>query len=378
MIEVLQFGLGTNPGGIETYLRKIWNHIDHKRFHFNFIDMTGEDQTPCFYDEFRASHCTFYPITPRQVSVRQNKADIQRLFMNNHFDILHFSVNTLSYILPVEEAMRAGCSVIVHSRSAGAAKRFITNTLHSINKKRISKWPITRIAVSPMAGEWLFGKSPFEVYHNGVDTKRFAFSEVNRSMVRRNMKCEDKKVIANVAAFLPAKNHIFMINTFEAYQRAYPNTVLWFIGDGPLRDQAEQQVKEKGLEESILFLGKRNDLPELYAGMDMLWFPSVYEGLGNVVLEAESEGLPCLLSDCIPQDTLIMDNAFSFSLNATTEQWIEKIHETINAQTPDRKICNRIVAEKGWSVEAEIKRLEELYSRVSGGTNESWRRNSRE
>ena len=73
MIEVLLFGLSMNRGGIETYLYKIWTNIDKKNFHFNFIDMTGEGNEPCFYKELSETGCRFYKITPRNVSISQNK-----------------------------------------------------------------------------------------------------------------------------------------------------------------------------------------------------------------------------------------------------------------------------------------------------------------
>ena len=362
MIEILQFGLSANRGGIETYLRKIWNNIDHTQFHFSFIDMTGEGQRPCFYEELKASGCDFYKITPRNVSILQNRRDIQRLFREKHFDIFHFNVNTLSYLLPVEEALKNGCKVLVHSRSSGAINSSrLTKALHERNKRKLRKLDVTRIAVSQMAGDWLFGGKAFVVYHNGVETERFAFKEENRKAVRTSLGCEGKKVIANVGAFMPAKNHRFMVEAFEALTAREPDAVLWFVGDGSLRPEMEALVKAKGLQDKILFLGSRRDLPELYAGMDLFWFPSLYEGYGNVLLEAQCEGVPCLLSDCIPQDARIADNTFAFSLEKSLDEWAQMLQIALQAQKKDRTICWQEMEDKGVSVKAEIQRLEALY-----------------
>ena len=208
MVEVVLFGLSSNRGGIETYLYKIWNHIDHSQFHFNFIDMTGNDMLPCFYNELNKDGCSFYKITPRNISFKKNKEEIRKLFKDNHFDIFHFNVNTLSYLYPVEEALRNGCRVVVHSRNAGsAASGKLTRVLHEINKVRLSYMNVCRIAVSSMAGEWLFGKSKFKVFMNGVATEEFKYLEENRKKIREELRCSDKTVIANAGAFLPAKNH---------------------------------------------------------------------------------------------------------------------------------------------------------------------------
>lgn len=362
MIEVLLFGLSENCGGIETYLKKIWDNIDHDQFHFSFIDMTGDNRFPCFYDELSASGCDFYKITPRNVSIKKNKADFEKLFKLNHFEILHFNVNTLSYILPVEEALKNDCKVVIHSRSSNASTtRFITKLLHKINKVRVQHMNLTRIAVSKVAGEWLFGSSRFEVYHNGVDTDIFRYTEENRRKIRKEFGCEHKTVIANVGAFLPVKNHKFMVDAFEEFLKIRSNSSLWFIGDGPMRKEIENLVVSKKLEDKVLFLGIRKDMSELYAAMDLFWFPSLYEGFGNVVLEAESEGVPCLLSDCIPQDTMIADNAFSFSLDRPLSEWAIKMDESAKAQKNNRELCYKEIEEKGASVKDEIIRLEILY-----------------
>ena len=362
MKEVLLFGLGENRGGIETYLEKIWRNIDHKRYHFNFIDMTGEGKKPCFYEELTKTGCSFYKITPRNVSISKNRRDIRELFANNHFDIFHFNVNTLSYVYPVQEALRRGCRVVIHSRNAGSAiSGKLTRVLHEINKIRVGRMDVTRIAVSAMAGQWLFGSSPFKVYHNGVITNNFVYTQTNRDAIRSEVDCESKQVIGNVGAFLPAKNHTFMVEAFQVYHKRHPDSVLWFIGDGPSRKDIESLVAQKGLSDSVFFFGVRKDMAKLYAGMDLFWFPSLYEGFGNVVLEAECEGVPCLLSDCIPGDAMIMDNTFSFSLKRSLDAWADKMEEAISAQHPNRENCYKEVEAKGASVEAEIKRLEELY-----------------
>ncbi|MCH5186973.1 MAG: glycosyltransferase [Oscillospiraceae bacterium] len=362
MIEVLLFGLSTNRGGIETYLKKIWDNIDHSKFHFNFIDMTGEGNIPFFYEELKASGCDFYKVTPRNVSVSRNRSDLKRLFASKKFDIFHFNVNTLSYILPVKLALKYGCKVVVHSRNAGTSTRFVTNLFHNINKIKLNRLDVTRIAVSQMAGEWLFGAGgDFSVYHNGIIIDNFKFDESNRISIRKELNCTDKIVIGNVGAFLPAKNHRFMIEVFAEIHKINPNTSLWFVGDGGSRKEMEALVKEKGLQNNILFLGIRKDMNVIYAGMDLFWFPSLYEGFGNVVLEAECEGLPCLLSDCIPQDAMIADNTFSYSLDNSYKDWALKVLDASRQQKADRSICYKELDDKGYSVEDEIIRIERLY-----------------
>ena len=194
-----------------------------------------------------------------------------------------------------------------------------------------------------------------------MDAEKFIYSKANRDLIRKTFHCEDKSVIANVGAFLPVKNHEFMVRAFEVYSRKNPNAVLWFIGDGAGRPAIEKMVEEKGLTEKVLFLGIRSDMAELYAGMDLFWFPSLYEGFGNVLLEAECEGVPCLTSDCIPQDACVAENTFSFSLSKSLEEWADMIDLALSAQVNDKENRYKLMDEKGFSVQKEIAKLQDLY-----------------
>ena len=363
MIEVLHFGLSDNRGGIETYIKKIWDHIDHSAFRFSFIDMTGDNKRPCFYDELSESGCRFFKITPRKVSVWRNREDIKKLFSDNHFDILHFSVNTLSYIYPVEVALKNGCRVIVHSRSALASNR-ITRIIHYLNRIRINHLKVAKIAISREAGKWLFGNAEFLIYPNGVDTEAFAFNGKSRDNIRTVFKCEGKEIIGHVGSFLPVKNHEFMLEVFSNYTKRNSNAVLWFVGDGPLKREMERIAKQKNIENKVFFLGECQNVSEIYDAMDMLWFPSLFEGLGNVVLEAECKGLPCLISDKVPKSTMVLENVYSFSLNETIDRWSDMLDFVLSQRVDDRFKCKLILSEKGWSVQKEVEKLELLYHTI--------------
>ena len=358
--EVLVFGLSTNRGGIETYLLKIWQHIDHARYHFSFIDMTGEGNKPCFYDELSADGCDFYKITPRKESIIENRRDIRNLFKRHRFDILHFNVNTLSYIYPIKVALKYNCKVIVHSRNSNTQLYSLAGILHKLNRIRISKMDIHRIAVSQAAGEWLFGTQKFDVYHNGVDVERFRYDSNNRLIIRREQECENSFVIGHVGVMLPVKNHSFMIDVFKRVIEKDPTAMLWFIGDGPLRTELENKVKNQKLDRSILFLGKRNDLPLLYSGMDVLWLPSEYEGYPNVVAEAFCAGLPCLVSSKVPQDVLVGDYSIILPLEKV-EIWANSLLEMKKIKDLDRENAHERMRMKGASVEDEILRIQNLY-----------------
>ncbi len=360
MIEILYFGLSANRGGIETYLRKIEQRLNRNAFHLNYIDMTGEGEKICFYDELKADGCSIYKITPRNVSIKQNREEIKRLFKENHFDIFHFNVNTLSYVFPMNVALDNGCKVLIHSRSSYATN-WKTRMLHSINKQMLHNKHITKIAISKAAGEWMFGKNDFKVYPNGVDTERFTFDEIKREKIRIELGCENRVVLGNAAAFLPVKNHVFLVELMRELVRRDNRFVLWLAGDGPLREEIEQQVRGQGLESQVYFLGNREDMETVYSGMDIFLFPSLFEGLGNVLLEAECSGLPCIASSRVPIDTLVAEKTCSLDTDSVGV-WCDTILEY--ASSLERTNGIKAVLEAGFSVTDEIERLVKLYKQM--------------
>ena len=107
--RVLYYGLSHNRGGIETYLYKICRRLDRKKYEIAFLDETGGHAM--FRKELEAIGARFYDITSRRVSPKQNRRDLEVLFEKEHFDILHFNCNTLSYITPLIIAQRHGVSI---------------------------------------------------------------------------------------------------------------------------------------------------------------------------------------------------------------------------------------------------------------------------
>lgn len=371
-IKVLHFGLGSNPGGVETYLHKISSFIDKDRFSFSFIDSTSS--VPCFYKELSEFGCEFYKITPRRSHFFKNKSELKRLFEENNFDVLHFHVNTLSYIEPVIVALKYGVKVIIHSRNAGARGSFLTNTLHYYNQKRIEllKDKVACVAVSELAGKWLFGqKVKYSVLNNGVNTQEFSFDKKSRDEVRKALGIDVNTVaLASIAAFTPAKNQQFILKMLRKMDESDYMFKVFFVGDGHLRSSIEKMANDYSLQDYVEFVGKKSNIPELMSAFDILLLPSFYEGFPNVVLEAQSCGLPCIISDNIT-DEVVVNDSLVWKLpiqDVSFQEWIKKINDV------SKMVCNQDykvrenacseIEEMGYSTKHEINKLEMLYVSV--------------
>lgn len=371
-IHVLHYGLSEHLGGIEANLKKIVDGIDLKRFQFSFIDSTRA--FPCFYDELSHSGCGFYKVTPRRKSVMQNRRDINDLFRLNDIDIFHYHTNTLSYILPVEVALKHGVEVVIHSRSAGMVGSLPTRMLHRINKKRIQrlKSGVTRLAVSQQAARWMFGEGDdCHILRNGIDLSRFFYSKSSRNAIREQLGiCPDTFLLGNVSSFTPAKNHKFIVRVFHQLLRSHPElkVKLCLVGDGVKKDEIISLVKELNISEYVLFLGRNSKVEEVYSALDLFLFPSLFEGFGNVMVEAQATGLVCLISDKIPRETFVDKRLIKVlevgeGLEDTWCSWISDFcYRGGMIEGFDRNGADARVDKAGLSKEKEISYLSNLYS----------------
>lgn len=166
-----------------------------------------------------------------------------------------------------------------------------------------------------------------KILYYGIDPSPFK-TTIKKKLVRDELGIpRDAFVIGHVGRFVEQKNHHFLIQIVAEVVRQEPKAQLLLVGDGPLRPSIEQQVAEMGLSDHVIFAGLRSDVPRLMLGaMDMFVFPSFYEGLGLVLVEAQAAGLPCVYSDIIPEEAIVVPKlAQTLSLNQTSGQWARAV-----------------------------------------------------
>ncbi len=365
MIKVLHYGLNKNRGGIETYLDKIWTHINKDKFKFDFIDeWKGQ---ACFRKKFETMGSVFYEVEPRSISILNNRHQIKEILMSEKPDVLHCHLNTLSYVTPIFLAYEIGIPVIVHSRSAGASFSIVTNLLHIINKRRIQKLSrIVRLAVSTKAGDWLFGNgNQFRVINNGIDAERFKFSYDLRANILSELNVMSGTfIVGTVGSISYPKNQLFLVDIFREIKRRVSNSILIIAGEGPLITILKKRISNYKLENSVFILGNRSDIPSLLSAMDVFILPSIFEGFPNAALEAQASGLPCFLSDNITKEIGI-NNCWFLPLSHSPEIWSNKILEKLEKNIIDRSEANDMIEKAGLSIKNEISSIEDIYSRMS-------------
>ena len=115
----------------------------------------------------------------------------------------------------------------------------------------------------------------------------------------------------------------------------------------------------------MIFLGVRNDINLLYSAMDAYLMPSYFEGLGTACVEAQTAGLPCLVSTGVPEEVNLTELVRFLPLSAGAEKWSKELSELITKKrTVPREGYANVVRMAGYDQQTEKFRLAEYYSEI--------------
>ena len=160
---------------------------------------------------------------------------------------------------------------------------------------------------------------------NGVNLKRFAFCEEKRQQMRQELGiAKDTFVLGHIGRITAPKNHQFLVELFAEYHKENPNSRLLLIGNGELFETVQQQCVQLGISDAVIMVGSKTNTEDYYQAMDVFVFPSLWEGLPVSVVEAQANGLPCLLSDVITHDVDLTDQVKYLSLT-DKKAWLREV-----------------------------------------------------
>lgn len=360
MIRVLQMIGALEMGGSQALVMNLYRHMDRERIQFDFVlDHPDRDDYAAEVKELGGRIYTMPGFHGNVGEVRRSWSS----FFKEHpeYRILHSHVRSYaSLYLPV--ARRNGLKTIIHSHSTSNGRGL------SSHVKMALQYPLryqadVLMSCTREAGVWLYGEKAcrgenFILLKNGVDTARFAFNEEARRRYRKELGAEDRLVIGHVGRFHEAKNHGFLLNCFAALRKLRPDALLLLVGDGELRPDIERKIQELGLEECVLLPGNRSDVAELMWAMDVLAFPSKWEGLPVTVMEAQAAGLPCLISDRITREVDISPLVRRLAIDEP-EHWAEELVKPL----PRMDVRENIVR-AGYDINDSVNRLSRLYEKL--------------
>lgn len=347
-------------GGVESVVMNYYRNIDKSKFQFDFIIDSDSKDIPI--DEINSLGGNVILVPPYQHLFKYQNS-LKKLFRERQYSIVHSHINTLS-VFPLRIAKKTGIKIrIAHSHSTTNKKEWKRNILKKILLPFSKIYATHYFACGELAGRFLFGNKVYDsgqvfILNNAIDLRNFKYNEHIRNKKRNEFEVKSNQiVIGHVGRFVSQKNHKFLIDIFYEIYKINNNSVLFLVGQGPLKKEVEQKVKLMGLEENVKFLGQRKDISELYQVFDILLLPSLYEGLSVVGVEAQCAGLLCIFSDCITKELKLLDSTDYISLKENAGSWAYKVLDKYN-KNYDRRSQKEI---RNFDIKSEVVKLEKKY-----------------
>lgn len=359
MINILFISYWLNKNGTEEFMMNILRGIDKKRYHVDFLIFSDE----ITYNSKEAERLgsIIYRLPPRRQFFKYyRELDIFFRKYGYLYTAIHYCEGNLSSIAPVYYAHKYKIPVrIIHSHNS-SCEGFHNKVLHRLNRKFGLKYGTHYFACSSLAAKWFFNTKPAVVIKNSVNLNILSYDRGRRERLRNEYNISrDTHVIGHVGRFVAVKNHDFIIDVFSKYLLIHENSLLFLAGIGPLQETIKEKVHSLKIEKKVIFLGERYDIPDWMQVFDCFLMPSFFEGLPFVLVEAQTAGLPCIISDTINRDIVITPNVRFHSLNESAMTWSIDIENVIcNIK---RTKTDHFIIDAGYSIEDTVRYLELVY-----------------
>lgn len=357
MIRILHVVTYMGRGGLETMIMNYYRHIDKNKIQFDFL--VHRDFEADYDQEIKQLGGHIYHLPRLNPFSRNYRKEFKQFLKEHSYQIIHVHQDCLSSIALKVAYQNDIPTRIAHAHSTSQDKN-IKYLIKRFYMRSIPKYATHLFACGREAGDWMFQGKSFEIVNNAIDSQNFKYDELLRSNVRKALSIKDNEVvIGHVGRFNYPKNHEFIIDIFNDLTQKDKRFKLLLVGTGDLEDKIKEKVKDLNLQDKVLFLGSRSDVNELMQAMDIFLFPSHYEGLGIVAIEAQASGLPIIKSNNVPDQCKITSNVWSLSLDDNINIWVNKILEV--SESFERKDTSKYIKEAGYDINSNVKWLEDFY-----------------
>lgn len=343
--------------GVTSFVMSYFRQLEHDKVQMDFALLSNRESP--YYKEIKKAGGKVFILPPvKNVSAHIKKCN--QILANGHYDVI--CDNSLILTIPMMMcAKHHKVPVrILHSHNTRLSSYKKKEKIEKLALPFLKSLCTDFCACGREAGKFLFKDKPFTVIPNVISTEENIFEENRRLKIREGMGVSDRIVIGTVGRTAPQKNPYFAVNVVEALTKKVPNLTYWWIGSGEMDHELRDYVREKRLEETIRFLGSRNDILDLYQAMDIFFLPSLFEGLPLTGVEAQAFGLPCVVSASVTDEMVYTDLVKYVSLQDSIDAWVEALEEQIK-RIPERRSYTEELKKSQFSAEGAGERLEKLY-----------------
>lgn len=340
MIRVLQVYPQLNNAGTEMVIMNLYKHIDRSKIQFDFlVEEKGE-----LDDIIRKMGGIIYYL--KNSNKNSYYKSLNSFFhVHREYSIVHTHTHkSMGYVL--KAAKRNGVTIrIAHSHTARLGLPKAITFYKKFTSKIIEENATDFFACSSIAAKWLFPRKykQAKIIYNAIELEKFYFKDQSRQTVRNQLGLNNnQKLICHVGRFAQEKNHSKIINIASELLKIRDDTFFVFVGDGPLHNDIKKKAKELEVEEKMFFLGSRTDVYSILSASDLFIFPSLREGLGISLIEAQANGLYCVASEKVPNEADLKLGLFmKKSTSDSALEWASSINDKLNEEVIRNKVSEK-------------------------------------
>ena len=346
-VRILHILGNTQLGGAESRIMDLYRHMDRSVVQFDFVVHSKEEGY--FNEEIRKLGGRIFRVPRFRVLNYFSYCRAWKKLLQEHRDadgrsefhmIQGHMTSTAAIYLPI--ARKCGIeTTIAHARSAGVDKG-LKGILTRFLRRNLSKKADYLFTCSELAGISVFGKKAVEqgrtrFLPNAIDCQKFAPDPLVREKIRRELGIENCYVIGHVGRFHYAKNHEYLLRVFaELVKRKTRDYVLLLLGEGSGMEDIRILSRELGLGDKVYFLGNKSNVNDYYQAMDYFVYPSRFEGMPGTIVEAQTAGLRCLMSDTICKEVIATELVTTRSIREDPGLWADEIEQHLQYQRSSR------------------------------------------
>lgn len=362
-IRILHENVIMDPGGIETQLMRIYRNIDRTKVQFDFL--LHRTQKGAFDDEIRAMGGRIFYAEAFNPFRYMKYMNSMLKFFKAHPEYKIMIAHAELALGPLVCAKKAGIPVRICYSHNGRFAFSLKRCFMDFETLFLKKYCTNMFAVSELAARYTFGNKAVDagkvrLIKNGLYVDEFIFNEEVRKAKRKELGLEDKFIVGHVGRFMQQKNHMFLLEVFAEIHKRRSDSHLILIGEGRLEEEIKAKANELKISEFVTLLGRRTDVNDLMKAMDMLLFPSLWEGFPNVAIESQASALPVYMSTNITEEAHFSQYSHRLDLAKGPEAWADEICRDF--ENPIERIdMSAKMIEEGCNVQATAKWYEQFY-----------------
>lgn len=346
-VRILHILGNTQLGGAESRIMDLYRHMDRSVVQFDFVVHSKEEGY--FNEEIRKLGGRIFRVPRFRVLNYFSYCRAWKKLLQEHRDadgrsefhmIQGHMTSTAAIYLPI--ARKCGIeTTIAHARSAGVDKG-LKGILTRFLRHNLSKKADYLFTCSELAGISVFGKKAVDqgrtrFLPNAIDCQKFAPDPLVREKIRRELGIENCYVIGHVGRFHYAKNHEYLLRVFaELVKRKTRDYVLLLLGEGSGMEDIRILSRGLGIGDKVYFLGNKSNVNDYYQAMDYFVYPSRFEGMPGTIVEAQTAGLRCLMSDTICKEVIATELVTTRSIREDPGLWADEIEQHLQYQRSSR------------------------------------------